>query len=1465
MPAYLLPESLRTQLDDLAVTVRRLRVVRGISWWVLLLLALASSAIALDATCEFSSRARGYLFWVWIAVAVTAGCWFVGRRILEAPSLNLLAQLIEAKFPDLAERLQTLVQLSQETDPGNGSRTMMALLARETERQTETLDFQQAVATTPSYRLAGFVAAAGILSCVLMVFVSESTDRVRRLVVPWHSPPSSQPFEIVVSSGDPIVKRERSITVSGYLRKSQPQAALPDSADVHFRGIGSTDETTLPMVGDDKSAFTFTLPIVSTDLEYCISSGSVRSAWHTIAAVDSVEIETGEVTITAPHYASEHRPKQLVPKMTEMDVLAHSRLEWRLKLNRPAQAVQLEWRPTGASASAPTERLVVQLDESKTLATAKMTLEANGTLKWILFGEKDVRTELIQVLRAMADEPPRFEHVAGFPNRTRDIRPGEELKFALVVTDDLAVNAIELEYGPADAPDDSVFQTSPISLVGVGTKRCEGTATFHLPTTATDGQMFRVRLRIRDNRVFPELNWKPQSATYPGQGWATLRVSSLARPPAEQDVVARRDQFTLKLGIIEGWMAKATLDLKTHRLDYLGQQTLEQDQSVRLNENLELVRQSQKSLDELAREVGGIAELKQLGLLARELVGGDVTTAEAQLKMVLTETSVATRDLAARNAVTALEDVLVKLGQLRVAGETAMDDWLELTRLKQIGTAQSQLAESTKTTKDPVPLLAAQRELRDELQKLMQRNPTLREGAADAEEHRRQAVGNELRKLARRYLDLDGAIRQADAEANRDRFEELAQVQKRLAESMKSLAEKTDLAARLAQVAPLEFKPANTAREWLEKKKSIEAMTEQEKTASELERLADAFEKSAAERSDSKKVAQQLARWQDDLHRRLADGLKQTPRGDTPANRELWLAEQRAIHGVVLSISLPPSPAFDKLFQLTQETVAYAAEQLKRNPAEAGESLRKATDVLNSLVEKLPGQPQRWKAAAAELVKIRRDQDAISREIDETLRKTADLDEAIKPVKLAPITEKQQELTKRIREIDSPGLKHRRTAAVEASRTAGLDLQKGLPKDMALSQRDSSRQLEWWNQAFLGQTPADDQTRELARLQTELTDELTKLVKPSVADLQRVQRKQKLILRQLAQLQAPDFQMELLEIREAMQASDEALQQRESDLEPTIKKCRVAQTVVQRLAQQLNKQVTILVTAVPEVPVQLPNTKVATQLRELARDQRALRDQVARIAEAALKPPQQAKSDPLKAVAEKQLALAQSVELVDEVAAGAANAVGRALDVGDVLSAGIEAKLVLEKLAQVVRNAFEPALANRAAELHAEQSELIREVAKLEHEVGYRLARQQALQKELAQNCLDLAKRIDPLDSTHSVTEVLTQAAASMERAERFVGKNKLVEGAKARQDANEALAKSQGIVDGSKVPLRSGSEAEAARAAATAAQHAVGLMQKVETELSEPKGTPTVTMNEAAEWITFAVEKLRIANIKRR
>ena len=1475
MPAFALPASVEERLDRLTAEARRLRILSGAGWLVAVLLAAPSSAVALDAAFELCGRARGGLLALGVALALAAAWWFVVRRCRETLSPDALARMVEADFPNLAEQLRSL---AEGNDPaGRGSRTMMALLVQETERRTKKLDGRRAAPSVLGFRLAALVAATGVLALAPLLLVSGGTERVRRVLIPWSTPAAEAPYEVVVSSGDPVVKRGQPITVSGYFRKTQPTAALPESATAVFREAGSQEETKLPMAGDDKSAFTLTWPSVTSDLEYRIESGSARSGWHPIQAVDPVEAVAGsEAVFTAPDYATPLRPRRPVPIPADIVALQHSKAELKLKLNRPAQAVQLEWRPNDAGATASVQHLPVQLDDARTTATADVPIRADGFLKWHLFAEKNVRTEIVHGVRAIPDAPPRFERVTGFPVLAREIRPGAEMRIDLAVADDLAVASLFVDYGPAGALDEADSKCEPVALPGLGTARAEGSVAFRLSADAAEGRAFRVRLRIQDNRALPESNGKPQQATYPDRGWVVLRVSSAARPLEEQEVAAKRDQIRQKLDAIGKLFAKPRDDLKALRLDVQGRPRLEQDHSVRLASDLEATRAALGHLEDLARASAGITELQALATLTRDLAGREVRTAELELMKVLTETEAAPRDAAALAALRALETALGRLGILRTAGEAAGGDWLDRTQLEQLAMEQAGLAEQAVRSPRPTGLPAQQRRLNEELQTLLARSEALRRGEAESDAAQTRKLGEELRRLSRAQQDLDRASRRSDADAVP--FDELAGKQKRIAEKTKSLAEKTELRARLAQTAPLDPNPAQIAADWLDRKKPLEALTEQEKAARDLERLAEALAKAAGDRADDRKAIQQLSRWQDDLLRRVADGSKQAPRGDTPADSEKWTAEQQSLHDATRKLMLPPAPALEKAHRQARDATGDAAEHLKRNPTQAAENLRKASEALNQLAEKTPSRPLRMQAAALELDKLRKDQDAISREIDDSLRyaKIADDPEAVK--KLAAIAAKQEELSGKLARLDAPGLEARRTRTTDASGRAGEAIQKGQPKEIAATQEEVRQQVNRLKQALGGQTPVDEQAGELARLQKELADDLATPDRPAAEEFPRLQRCQKEIARRLQQLEAPEAQSALQEAREAVQAAEGALRKPAPDLDDLRAKSQQAAAATRRLSEGLNKGSPVQAPAQNEQEVYLPRKSDADEALALAAEQRTLRDQLLRIAEHATKSPQPAGADPLKELARKQSELAKVAEqlardseaagqpeaasLVAEAAALARTA-GEKWEVGD--GAGTEA--VLKKLQEAARTTTRPELTKKAEELHAQQGELTRHARKIADDAGSRSARQQARQLELAKQSRELAVKLErpdtflkpgPSATVRLAADGLKQAGTAMEQAHKATSGNKAAEASKARRQAAEALNKSQMALDAASGPPQPGGRGEADRAAAEATRQARDLMRQAEKELSTPDGSgASPVMCRAAKLLQQAAGKL--------
>src|SRR5262245_61429463 len=122
MPAAPLPPLLDEKLTDLAAEVRRLRVVRGSGRVPLALVGGAALAVGLDAAVGLPGVVRGVLFAGWLGLAAFAGWRWVARPLRGPVPAAELAARVEQTYPGLAERLTTLVELSEQAGRGNGSR-----------------------------------------------------------------------------------------------------------------------------------------------------------------------------------------------------------------------------------------------------------------------------------------------------------------------------------------------------------------------------------------------------------------------------------------------------------------------------------------------------------------------------------------------------------------------------------------------------------------------------------------------------------------------------------------------------------------------------------------------------------------------------------------------------------------------------------------------------------------------------------------------------------------------------------------------------------------------------------------------------------------------------------------------------------------------------------------------------------------------------------------------------------------------------------------------------------------------------------------------------------------------------------------------------------------------------------------------------------------------------------------------
>src|SRR5262245_19160240 len=128
-----LPTNLRAKLDSLAGRIRRLRAVRGVALLVLIMTLTGGLALLADACFELPAVVRMAGQVAWFALGgflLTFGVLVpLGRRI----DPEALAALIEEKYPELGEQLSTTVEVAGSRDLGHGSRTLIDIMARDTE------------------------------------------------------------------------------------------------------------------------------------------------------------------------------------------------------------------------------------------------------------------------------------------------------------------------------------------------------------------------------------------------------------------------------------------------------------------------------------------------------------------------------------------------------------------------------------------------------------------------------------------------------------------------------------------------------------------------------------------------------------------------------------------------------------------------------------------------------------------------------------------------------------------------------------------------------------------------------------------------------------------------------------------------------------------------------------------------------------------------------------------------------------------------------------------------------------------------------------------------------------------------------------------------------------------------------------------------------------------------------------
>ena len=1305
-----LTPSLRSRLAAVARRVRILRVVRGLSLVALALLLTGGTALLADYLVALPAAVRLALFGGWVILGV--GTLFVGLVLPLSRRLGAadLAAVVEQKYPELAERLTTTVELAQTGGRYHGSRALVALLVSDTAQRTSRLDFLPAVSARAALALGS--AALAVFVLVLtpgVVWPGQYARLSERFFCAWRFPKAVAPYDLEVTSGDVLAARGRPAMFSVRLVPHHDGAKLPPRCTLVLTDADGR-ESRLPMVAPPQpsepsaqaaarsgtDAFSLSHKVTG-DGSYRVEAGDAVSDTFRIRTVVPVELaeDSPSITITPPPYARDTVFEQNLKGVADLAALKHSEVKFEFRLTRPAVAARVEWTVNevkateqGSETAPKTTALPLVLSDDRRSATLTLPATANGTYRVVLEAELGILTELdAKTLTARPDQPPQVLKFAG-QEELKAVLPYDHVPIEITAGDDIGVARADLEY----AVNDGEVKTESMALAGANRQEATAKHALHLVGKVREGDAVRYRVRIQDN-LPPEFGG-PHTIYYPADRWLTLKVADKATPLREQEILAQRDEITKRLDAIKAALLHEQRGVYKVRQESRNAPSLTPEQAAELKQLRQDNRASEDALRDLAREAAVVPALERVAETAREIAGREMRDSEAALEAAAGRKNQPQRDEEFRKSDEALTAALQKLEKLKKANEKVAQERLDQQKLEILAERQQQLAERAAelAAKDPVRDPSAkqdaelvkreQAEVAAELQRLSEQSEALRNALDDARSQQAKEMAEQAKELAQAQRELSQAMQQTELNRNAGRLAELARKQQELAERAERLAAQTRQPARTAQTPPLKADEARKAADALNQGNAEEAMRKQEQTAQDLDRLAAALNTAIDQANDPRQAARQLARMEADLRQRVQEETaKRDPQRPLAERLKPLAEEQKAIHEAAERLSVPPrNKAVAEQKERAAEQTRKAAEALEGNdPRDALARMDQAKQNLERLSDQLPDYPQRRQQALQEVARLRQQQEQLAQQTRQaTQAEPRDPKGREKLEKqLQDSAKKQAELAEALSKLDAPNQEAHREKAQDALNKALADLMDAKPQEAAKSQQRAVRELERLQEALGGAKPADEkgadvearpnesspkqaaqdlakQQRELAQATQKARDEAAKKPgeegkKAQQEALEKLAEQQRELNRKVSQTPANQNQKALEQARAAMNQAEQALHH--NDTNQAQQKQQEAAAALEKLAQKLPDKAppTARRDPPPDLPGR-PTKEQAAQARQLARDQRDLRDEVRRLNDEARAADRARQANPLGELAKQQNEIArQAADLAKNV------------------------------------------------------------------------------------------------------------------------------------------------------------------------------------------------------------------------
>lgn len=593
-----------TPMPNLEQLLTRLRQMRAraiaFEWltqagWMVALASAAFVLLALFAAITIPVStirviAVGAVFASMAGILVLA----IGRSTIWSPGHERLALAVEARYPELKNRLIASLQLAGKarTNPEQYSLALVDLTIRQATQMSDAIDFMEAIDRSRlrrSARWAG-IAFGAVLAMALLFpgLAQKSWDAYSRPLADYTAP---VPYSLTVLPGSVEAVKFDDFRITARLEGTDfPRIAtiFHRSEGGQWRSLGDIQ----PVVASSNAGgatglareFQHVLPQVKRDFEYYVVAGDLTSPTYTVTAVDRPRVNSLRLEVFPPSYTG-IAPVVLDANDGTVTAPVGSKVNLRVESNRDLASAGMIF----------SDGQMWSMEVKGQTATIELTVRDNRTyhLAMMDVAGRSNPNPIEYTLTAVPDREPSVE--IALPGHNVDLNENMSVDLKIIGRDDYGFSALTLKTRWISEGVERAVREIPIPESRMQGERLEKAYFFDLAGWGLMPEDFvEYYVEIADNDGI-------NGAKIAVSKTFTVRLPSLDEMMAEFEEEREADMTAMDR--LLGNERELSKQLETLRRELAPQQEMNWDDQKKVTDVAQRAQQLEKELDRLAENM----------------------------------------------------------------------------------------------------------------------------------------------------------------------------------------------------------------------------------------------------------------------------------------------------------------------------------------------------------------------------------------------------------------------------------------------------------------------------------------------------------------------------------------------------------------------------------------------------------------------------------------------------------------------------------------------------------------------------------------------------------------------------------------------------------------------------------------------------------------------------------------------